>query len=315
MQQEVKLKPFKNFYCDGVLSALGKYIDVYNIDEDAIYKLLSKEEMEALIETTVLKNKRNGVKELYIKVPYVNMGVKFLDKHQIRGKEILSARHLTALTAGEIVGGRIGFDVENLLDYAEGFLSEVSDLTGRLDIPIFISFGRDIEEVGKLVNRYKQSPAEILENFGFLDRECYLYGLNYIDKDDLKLIRTYNPTIIFMPKNDGEEGRGQINLYNFVYNEIKFCFSTGRCYNIDMLGELKLAVINTSNLMHERGLISANTLISAIEIQESQEELTLLMDEDEKEENILDKRIELDIDLSALEEKTRQIAKRIKEKI
>ena len=36
MQQEVKLKPFKNFYCDGVLSALGKYIDVYNIDEDAI---------------------------------------------------------------------------------------------------------------------------------------------------------------------------------------------------------------------------------------------------------------------------------------
>ena len=133
----------------------------------------------------------------------------------MKGRELLSARLITALSASEFVGGRIGFDVENLLDYAEGFLAELSDLTGRLEIPLFISLGRDIEEVGKLVNRYKMSPAEMLESFGFLDRECYLYGLNYIDKDDQKLLKTYDPTILIMPKNDGEEGRGEINLYNF----------------------------------------------------------------------------------------------------
>lgn len=314
-----KLKAFKNLYCDGIACALGKYVDIYNFDENDFLNLLSNEEIETLIETAVVKNKLTGVGELNIKVPKVGLGVKFLDKHNLRGREILSARQMSNLTAGEVVGGRIGFDVENLLDYTEGFLAELSDLTGKLDIPIFISLGRDIEEVGKLVNRYQMSPVEVLENFGFLDRKCYVYGLNYIDKDDQKLLKSYQPTLIFMPKNDGEEGRGAINLYNFVYNRLKFCFSSGKCYNIDMLGEGKLALTNTANLMHERGLISPKEIISALEMKEGAD-LIIGMDEEEKEVNLFDKKVEINDEnlikeLEILEEKTKQIAKRIKGKI
>lgn len=319
-ENTILLKKFRNLYCDSIACALGKYIDVFKIDENDILRQLSEDEMETLVEYAVLKNKLAGVGELYIKVPKVHQGRKYLDKHNVCGIEILSARQMTALSASEFVGGRIGFDIENLLDYSEGFLAELSDLTGQLELPIFISLGRDIEEVGKLVNRYNMSPAEILENFGFLDRECYLYGLNYLDKEDQKLLKTYNPTLVFMPKNDGEEGKGAINLYNFIYNGLKFCFSSGKCYNIDMLAEAKLAKINTSNLMHERGLITTNDLLNAIQMEESEEDLELSIDDEEKEDNIFDKKV-VNIEESLLkeyyplEEKIKQIAKRIKEKI
>ena len=212
------------------------------------------------------------------------------------------------------------FDVENLLDYAEGYLAELADITGKLDIPTIISLGRDIEEVGKLVNRYKMSPAEVIESFGFLDRDCYLYGLNYIDKDDQKLLSSYQPTLIFMPKNDGEEGRGEINLYNFIYNRLKFGFSSGKCYNIDMLGEGKLALTNTTNLMHERGLIATEELLSSLLMEETNETINIAIDELEREENVFDKKVEIQDEnlvkeFYSLEEKVKQIAKRIKEKI
>lgn len=316
---EIKIKLFKNLLCDAIYCSLGKYLNLLNMEEFELLNFLTREEVEILVEFAVLKNKLAGVGELNLKVPYVGVGNKFLEKHNLKGMEILSARQLTSLSAKGFVGGRIGFDIENLLDYAEGFLAELSDISGKMDIPIFISFGRDIEEVGRLVNRYKMSPAELIESFGFLDRKCFLYGLNYIDKDDQKLLKSYNPTLIFMPKNDGEEGRGAINLYNFIYNQLKFCFSSGKCYNIDMLDEAKLAIVNTANLMHQAGLISTEEILSALTIDEGEEEVSLSIDEMERVENIFDKKVVKNtINLEeyyALENKVKEIAIKIKEKI
>lgn len=316
---QIKLNAFKNCYCDALSCALGRYIDVYNIDENDILNLLTTQDLENITEYAIYKNKLAGVGELNIKVPKIGLANKFLNKHNLKGREILSARLLTALSTSDFVGGRIGFDVENLLDYSEGFLAELSDITGKLDIPVFISLGRDIEEVGKLVNRYNMSPAEILESFGFLDRECYIYGLNYLDKEDQKLLLSYQPTLIFMPRNDGKEGRGAINLYNFVFNGLKFCFSSGKCYNIDMLGEAKLSLINTSNLMHERGLISVEELLPNLQTENGQE-IEIPMDKMENTENLFDKKV-LNIeesllkDFYPLEEKIKEIVRKIKEKI
>jgi len=73
MQREfdkIKLKPFKNIYCDAVLSALGKYLYIYDFDENDILNSLMREDIEILIENIVLKNKLAGVELLNIKVPY-----------------------------------------------------------------------------------------------------------------------------------------------------------------------------------------------------------------------------------------------------
>ena len=151
----------------------------------------------------------------------------------------------------------------------------------------------------------------MLESFGFLDRKCLLYGLNFVDKEDQKLICDYDKTCIFSPRSDGEEGKGGINLYNFIYNKIKFGFSSGRCYNIDMLAEGKLAIINTNNLMYDNSLIDSQKVLESLE---DSGQLEIDFDDEEPLENLLDKRVELEEDEFNIE-KVKEIVKKIKERI
>lgn len=261
---------YKNHFCDMLACALGEYFDFFQEDEkrDLNLEKLSIEELKLLCEYAIVKNKLAGVRELNLKVPRILNAGELFEKYHIDGKEILSARQMSDLTTNQLVGGRIMLLIEDLLDYKEGLLNEISDFLGRVDIPVVVCLGKTLEEVGKLVNRYGKSPAEILEDFGFLDRECFLYGLNFLDKEDQKLLLNYNVHLIFSPITDAEEGRGAINLYNFIYNRLTFGFSSGKCYNIDMCGEAKLAQFNTNNLMYQRGLVSLDDLNKALGIEE-----------------------------------------------
>ena len=266
---QTKIKSFKNYFCDAISCSLGEFIDVYDsqFDEDELLSKLSKEEINIICQYAIVKNKIAGVGELYLKVPIASIGREALEMFKMGGKVIIKKKQKEDLTTNDFVGDRVILYIEDLLDYKEGALSDIADFLGRTDMPVIINLGRTLEEIGKLVNRYGKSPVEVLEDFGYLDRECYVYGLNFIDKDDQKLLASYNANIIFSPRSDGEEGRGAINLYNFIYNRLKFVFSSGKCYNIDMLAEGKLARINTNNLMYEKGLIKDEELLEALVTQ------------------------------------------------
>ncbi len=308
-------KSFKNHYCDALACGLGEFIDIFNNDiEDFLY-LLSYEELENICEFSVLKNRLAGVGELLIKVPKPSLAIKSMQKYGVEGSEILSARLIESMKAGDLLGGRIILCVEDILDYNEGILAELSDTIARADIPIMIFLGQTLEEIGKIVNKFQKSPVEVLEDFGFLDRNCFIYGLNFIDKEDQKLLLNYDTNLILSPRSDAEEGKGAINLYNFIYNGLKFVFSSGKCYNIDMLGEGKLASLNTNNLMYERGLVKESDLNKAVFIDEKMpyiEEGNLRILYDDK---FVLNQPELLQDYNILREKVRKIALKIKEKI
>ncbi len=311
------LKGFQNYFCDGIASVLGEYLDVYtDYNEDKILEKISIEDLKTIVEYAVLKNKVAGVKFLNIKVPVSKIGREALEKFDLEGNEVLSARIMPNLTTKDLLGGNLFLHIEDLLDYEEGYLESISDFCGRTETPIIITICQDLKEVGKLVNKYNKSPVEILEDFGFLDRECYLQGLNFLDKEDQKLLKQYNPTLILSPRDDGESGRGAINLFNFIYNRLKFVFSSGRCYNIDMLGEAKLANINTQNLMFSRGLIKEESLLESLQYKKGENEIPLEIESnlhcifDCKYENKDEKLL---AQLSLYRKKIKEIIKGIKE--
>ena len=316
-EKNIKLKGFQNYFCDGLASAIGEFTDVYcDYNEEEILKKINTEDLKLLIEYSVLKNKVAGVKFLNVKVPIPAIGREALNKFDMEGNEVLSARIMPNLSTKDLLGGNIILQIEDLLDYEEGYLESVSDFCGRTDIPIIISVGGDLEELGKLVNKYNKSPIEILEDFGFLDRECYLQGLNFIDKEDQKLLMQYNPALILSPRDDGEGGKGAINLFNFIYNRLKFVFSSGRCYNIDMLGEAKLANLNTQNLMYKRGLIEDEILLESLQWDDG--ELNIPLEKESDFHCIFDFKYEsqdaqLQNQLSSYREKIKEIIKKIKE--
>lgn len=109
------------------------------------------------------------------------------------------------------------------------------------------------------------------------------------------------------------EGKGAINLYNFVYNQLKFGFASGKCYNIDMIGECRLALQNTSNLMHQPSLIAPQQLLEKA-CDENGEILTLPLEENKLDKAILEQKLDLFEDEN-LNEKVKQIAQKIKEEI
>jgi len=299
---QTKIKSFKNYFCDAISCSLGEFIDVYDsqFDEDELLSKLSKEEINIICQYAIVKNKIAGVGELYLKVPIASIGREALEMFEMGGKVIISAKQKEDLTTNDFVGDRVILYIEDLLDYKEGALSDIADFLGRTDMPVIINLGRTLEEVGKLVNRYGKSPVEVLEDFGYLDRYV-------IDKDDQKLLASYNANIIFSPRSDGEEGRGAINLYNFIYNRLKFVFSSGKCYNINMLAEGKLARINTNNLMYEKGLIKDEELLEALVTQNGENNFEI--DNFALKNCLFDKKIEI----SQFNEKYLMLRERIKE--
>lgn len=316
-ENKVLLSGFSNFYCDGLFSSLGEF---FSLDQDLYQKILKElgqDDISTLIDYAVLKNKMAGVRELFIKVPSFGYGTSSLDKFGLLGKEIVDSSLFQAMPANAMIGDRVILEIESLADINQNFLNEIADFSARTDTPLLFKVGQTLEELGRVANMNKCSPMELLESYGFLDRKCYLYGLNFIDKDDQKLIKQYEETCIFSPISDGEEGKGAINLYNFIYNDIKFCFSSGKCYNIDMLAEGKLAKINTSNLMHDGSLIDAEMLLNALCCtQEKDENLEVEMSLLEPLLNIFDKKVFIfDDSFLPLREKVIEIIKKIKEKI
>lgn len=312
MQREnnkVIIRGLKNYYCDAVMCSLKEFVNPEKYD----LTQLTEDEIKTLCEFSVLKNKMAGVSELNLKVPFSGVGNEALDKYEMKGGEIVPAEEFNNLRTSSLVGERLTLEISSIDEYNQNFLSDVSDFVGLTDCKVLIKLGQDLEEVGKVVNKFKMSPAETLESFGFLDRKCFVYGLNFIDKDDQKLLKEYDTFCIFSPRDDGEEGRGAINLYNFIYNELKFGFSSGECYNIDMLGEAKLAKLNTSNLMYQNDLIDNEILLESLQSEYGKNIIDL--DDFEREDNIFDKKIRIENkEYNGLREKVKIIAQNLKEK-
>lgn len=312
-QNNIKINHFVNYYCDGLRCAIDEFIHLNDEEFCSMIDKLSFEEKKVLIEYAILKNKEAGVKKLFIKTDNFQMGKMLLEKYNLEGGVIISAKDYQTLPSSALIGDGLVLEIESLLDYNASLLSDIVDFLSLTKTKVLIKLGQDLEEVGKLVNLYGRSPVEILEDFGFLDRDCLIYGLNFIDKEDQKLLVQYKPFLIFSPRNDGLEGKGAINLYNFIYNHLKFGFSSGKCYNIDMLAEGRLAKINTNNLMFDNNLVDDLLLLESLTCPFDDQPINMTLEKDLPAWNIFENKIYLPQHLD-IRNQVKEIIKRYKEK-
>ena len=315
-KENMTIREFKNLYCDAISCGLGQFIEIDETNYMDVVNSLSREEIECICQYSVLKNKLAGVGELNLKVPYCRMGVDALERYGLRGNEILSAQTVNGLCAKDLLGGRMIVEIESIDNYNATALSDIADFCATTDTPVVVNFGQSLEEVGRVVNKFGQSPASVLEGYGLLDRKCFLKGFNFIDKDDQILLSNYNPTVILSPLSDAECGKGAINLYNLIYNRLTFCFSSDKCYNIDMLREAKTALLNTNNLMYQRDLVGYDDLIDAICSKEG--EIRIKMGEFDRKETLFDRSFickcgDLQHERIQLEQKIKTIVQKLKE--
>ena len=131
------------------------------------------------------------------------------------------------------------------------------------------------------------------------------------------LLLSYGAQLVFSPRQDGEEGKGVINLYNFIFHGHKFGFASGKCYNIDMLKEGKVALINANNLMQKR-VVSANQIMSALQADFG--EIEMDFDSESIQDALLESHFQckdenLANEYCLLRTQAKQIANKLKEKL
>ncbi len=242
MQQQTKiLKGLKNCYCDFVGTACG---NDYNSNGE-----ICESDLMNICRQVVQKNVQSGVLSLFLKSPNLEVARSVIEEFEIDGKVIISADKLQEIRVQDLLGDNVIVEVSSVLEMSDGALSNLSDLSAKMKVPLLFHLGRTLEEVGLISVRYHQSPSRFLEEFGFLDRECYILGGNYLDKDDFSLLSSYGAKVILTPKSDSLCGREFVNLLTLENADIDYCFGSDIYPIVNIFHEALLAYEGTANLL------------------------------------------------------------------
>lgn len=247
---------YKNYYCDSLASFIYEVYPRIDLEDFEI----SKQDDALLCDYAVLKNKLAGVAELNIGCKFSENGLSALKKYGLKGNAVVSAKDY------EFKENVIPH-IKSLLDYSESQLQELSTLA--LKKPVMITFGRSLDEMGMIDKTYNLSPAHFIEDLGFLDRECYILGGNYLDKDELNVLGGYDTRIILSPCADMLLGRGFVNLSPLRSQNISIGFASDVYPKVDMMQEIWLSAGQTANLMHNPNLVTEEILQKIITVEGS----------------------------------------------
>ncbi len=289
---------FKNFYYDTLKSFLNCHFE--GKQEVAI----TEEEDALLCEYGAIKNLLAGVKEVNLGCHYAKNALDALSKYNLSGKAVVDGN----IEDFEGYEKCIFIHIKGLLNYSENQLQELSMYSGQKKVPLLIEFGRSLEELGTLDKLYGVTPTRLLEDLGFLDRDCTLLGGNYLDKDDLSLLAMYGTRLCLTPQSDMLKGRGFTNLAMIKNSEVAIVFASDDFPYVNMLGEVNWACGQTANLLCNERAVTRGEMLEKITPNPTKQ-LERLMLSGERQISDLP---ELKDRLSRLEN---ELIKRIKEKI
>lgn len=239
---------FKNYYCDPLASFVYEGLPRLDLSDITV----TPEQEEWLCEYAIIKNKIAGVSELNIAFSQPVIVRQLLNKYGMTGRPVVS--ELNKCDKDCI------FHIKDILALSEVQLQEVAERVGMLKIPCMITFGRTLDEMGQLDKLYGMSPARVLEDMGFLDRECWILGGNHLDKDDLTILSQYDAKVILTPRSDMLLARGFVNLAPLKSQGLTLGFATEVHPYADMLAECYLAAGQTANLMRDYDIVTFEEL-------------------------------------------------------
>lgn len=169
-------------------------------------------------------------------------------KFNLTGKIIIHADDYKKSLAKKLE--KQGFDLAiyiDLLKYSDRQLEKFS-LTG---LPVFIPLYDDLVETGQIDSEFGMSPAKLVEEMGFLDRDCTLIGGTYADKDDLELLGSYGAKIAVCPIWQSQSGKALTNVVLMKKYGLKIGLGSGENAEIDLKSEGEYLYLTTLSLLED----------------------------------------------------------------
>ncbi len=111
----------------------------------------------------------------------------------------------------------------DILECDEKRLEELSMHALPCVIPLF----ENLQRTGEISAAYDTSPAKLIEDMGFLDRDCTILGGSYADKDDLDILGSYGAKMVLCPRMFARAGSILPNIKLMAKHGLKLQMGSG----------------------------------------------------------------------------------------
>lgn len=197
-------------------------------------------------EGVIEKNIAAGVSELNLLTRDPLSVAEKYKQHGLAGKIVVYADQINKRMLKKLT--KQGFDLAiyiDLLLFNERELEKLS-LTG---LPVFIPLYDDLTRTGQIDSQFGMSPAKLIEEMGFLDRDCTIVGGAYADKDDLELLGSYDAKVAVCPISQSMAGSTFSNIVLMQKHGLKIGLGSGANPEIDLKKESEYLYLTTLSLL------------------------------------------------------------------
>ncbi len=259
-------------------------VDVKNGQVNAVDILIENNTIKDIKNLGELSNQKGGIETFdlqggYVLPPFVNVFCHSIDAFQKNYEEInqfdcnivnlvqklMTIKNIFAGAIYNDVAAKNEFNcvfVDKFEEKSEQELSEIVSTVAKNQNKLFIEAGKTLEELGTVDLLYKKSLPQVLEDFGYLDREPVIVGGNCFEKDDFELFSQYDCSFCLTPSDDGKSGVRPTNFISLQSKDFCVGLGSGKSFEIDFFAFMRQLI------MTQRGLFENADCIEEKEVFE-----------------------------------------------
>ena len=119
--------------------------------------------------------------------------------------------------------------------------------------------------MGECDKLYNMSPVEFLESMGILDRKCIIAGCEYLEKDEMLILKNYDSTICLNVSNAFIEGVGFAPIYSMLNHNINICVGLTDSARPNIFREMFLLAHTQSAVLNIPHLLKIKSIIDIVQ--------------------------------------------------
>lgn len=209
------------------------------------------EECYGHLEAVVKAYAKSGIKAR-IGIGYPNVGKEEKLSLDEQYKVVQDANLLPVCNAHSIYGT------------TEENFAKLNTFAKKHNLAVSTHMSETLKEVGDCSVKYDLTPPELLEDYGFFDRQATVYHAVHCDKDDISLMEGYNVNVVTCPSSNLKLASGIAPIYAFQQAGINIAIGTDGAYsnnNYDMFKEMFLVATLNKAVLYKADIISANDVV------------------------------------------------------